>query len=334
MRREVEASATVPGRSAVMALLPGISFARRCGLPLAPMTDEPHSALYLTDARDLWWNADFLALLARRADFTSVRHALDVGAGQGHWTRTVARLLPKGASIVGVEREPRWVELAARAPPVDGVPVSYQVGGAERMPFADASFDLVTCQTLLIHVADPRAVVAEMTRVLRPGGRLLLCEPNNIAASVSRLVTSPSVDVDDLVAALTMQARCERGKAALGRGFDSAGETLVSLLDPALVDDVQVWLNDRCTVYAPGTDRGSRTELADDRRLIEVGPLGWSLDDTRRYFVAGGGDEAAFDGLCARVWRIARARLDGLVSGRASQNEGGLFYVLCARRRA
>lgn len=297
------------------------------------MTDEPHSALHLTDVRDLWWNADYLALLAKRAELGSVRQALDVGAGQGHWTRAVARLLPLGASMVGLEREPRWVQVAAGAPPADGAEVTFRQGTAERLPFADGSFDLVTCQTLLIHVADPRAVVAEMTRVLRPGGRLLLCEPNNIASSVSRLVSAPDLDVDDLVAALTMQARCERGKAALGRGFDSTGETLVSLVDPALVDEVRVWLNDRCTVYAPGSDRRARVELADDRRLLEAGPLGWSLDDTRRFFVAGGGDEASFDALCERVWRIARARLDALESGRASQNEGGLFYVLCGSRR-
>lgn len=297
------------------------------------MTDAPHSALYLTDVRDLWWNADFLQLLARRAELASVGRALDVGAGQGHWTRTVARLLTNGASIVGVEREPRWVELAQAAPRLEGVDVTFQQGSAETLPFANASFDLVTCQTLLIHVADPRAVVAEMARVLRPGGRLLLAEPNNVPSSVARFATSPTFDVEDMLAMLRLQAHGERGKAALGRGFDSLGETLVSLVEPAAFDDVQVWLNDKCTVYAPGTDRRGRRELADELRLLDTGALGWSKEDTRRWFEAGGGDVAQFEALWQRALRASRHRLQAIEDGSLSVNEGGLFYVLCARRR-
>ena len=74
--------------------------------------NTPHSAHYLNDTRDLWWNADFLELVATRTGLRRVQRALDVGAGLGHWTRTVASLLSPGARITGIEREATWVERA------------------------------------------------------------------------------------------------------------------------------------------------------------------------------------------------------------------------------
>jgi 2-polyprenyl-3-methyl-5-hydroxy-6-metoxy-1,4-benzoquinol methylase len=84
---------------------------------------------------------------------------------------------------VGVERDPRWVTQAREAATKLGLSDrwSFLQGVAEALPFADQSFDLVTCQTLLIHVADPAAVIAEMQRVVAPGGTVLLSEPNNLA---------------------------------------------------------------------------------------------------------------------------------------------------------
>ena len=53
------------------------------------MADEPHSQRYFTDARDHWWNQDYLALLARRLGVDRARDILDVGAGQGHFGRAL-----------------------------------------------------------------------------------------------------------------------------------------------------------------------------------------------------------------------------------------------------
>jgi ubiquinone/menaquinone biosynthesis C-methylase UbiE len=101
-----------------------------------------------------------------------------VGAGHGHWTRTIARLVHPRADLVGLEREPAWVEEARKIASVEGRALSFVQGTAEALPFPDAHFDVVTCQTVLIHMKDPRHVVREMLRVLKPGGRLLLLEPN------------------------------------------------------------------------------------------------------------------------------------------------------------
>ena len=124
--------------------------------------DAPHSAHYLNDTRDLWWNADFLNLVATRADLRRVQRALDVGAGLGHWTRTVATLLPPGARITGLEREAAWVTRAAPAAgrTAGDVDIDFVQGDLHALPWPDNTFDLVTCQTVLIHVPDPAQALA------------------------------------------------------------------------------------------------------------------------------------------------------------------------------
>src|SRR5262245_42409029 len=142
-----------------------------------------HSAEYFGDTRDFWWNRDFLDLMAARFCLGDAREVLDVGCGVGHWGALLGRLLPKEARVTGVDRDPFWVEKAkerARAQGEEGR-VSYRQALAEELPFPDASFDLVTCQTVLIHARDPRATLVEMIRVTRPGGLIAVAEPNNMA---------------------------------------------------------------------------------------------------------------------------------------------------------
>ncbi|MCA9720649.1 MAG: class I SAM-dependent methyltransferase [Myxococcales bacterium] len=147
-----------------------------------PEHDDPARYIELAgfegEWRELWWDQDFLRLMARRLGLGEVRRALDVGCGAGHWGRTLLPHLPGDAELVGVDRVEAFLELAAReavARELDGR-CRYQLAAAESLPFPDASFDLVTCQTVLIHVADPARALAEIHRVLRPGGRLVFIE--------------------------------------------------------------------------------------------------------------------------------------------------------------
>ena len=119
---------------------------------------KPHSAEYFGESRNHWWNEDFLQLIGERLQLHRAKSVLDVGCGVGHWGRALAPVLSEDARVLGVDREPRWVsEAAARAEAVGlGERFRYQQGDATSLPFPDGTFDLVTCQTVLIHLADPR----------------------------------------------------------------------------------------------------------------------------------------------------------------------------------
>ncbi len=86
---------------------------------------------------------------------------LDLGCGPGHFSRAVTRA---GATVVGVDYDEEdlrhWPGPGPAAARADGL----------RLPFADATFDGVFCSNVLEHVPDPEQVMAEIERVLRPGG--------------------------------------------------------------------------------------------------------------------------------------------------------------------
>ena len=192
--------------------------------------NTPHSAHYLNDTRDLWWNADFLELVATRTGLRRVQRALDVGAGLGHWTRTVASLLSPGARITGIEREATWVERAMSTVDhaANDVVIDFVQGDVHALPWPDHTFELVTSQTVLIHVPDPAAALAEMVRVLRPGGVLLCAEPNNLGQSVSSLVGDPHFELDDVVA-------LERGLAGGAVEFAERERDVTGFVGPGLL---------------------------------------------------------------------------------------------------
>jgi SAM-dependent methyltransferase len=107
---------------------------------------------------------------ARDAAFEAVREArprrvLEVGCGWGEFSERVAREL--GAQVVAIDISPRMVELA-RERGVDA-----RVGDVQQLPFRDSGFDCAVANWMLYHVPDLDRGLAELARVLRPGGRLV-----------------------------------------------------------------------------------------------------------------------------------------------------------------
>ena len=119
-----------------------------------------------------------LRLMHLRAYDEAVSHAtdrdvLDVGCNTGYGT---VRFMPVAGRVVGVDVSPRAIEAAQRRS-IDGRP-EFVLGGGLELPFPDDSFDLVTSFQVLEHVPDPLVFLRELTRVTRPGGRVILATPN------------------------------------------------------------------------------------------------------------------------------------------------------------
>ncbi len=235
----------------------------------------------------------------------------------------------------GVDRDPLWVEKAAARAAAQGLAdrFSYRVAVAEKLPFADASFDLVTCQTLLIHTPEPGAAVDEMVRVARPGGLILAAEPNNVASALILDSLSFHDPVEDILARVRLQLTCERGKAALGEGNNSVGDLVPGLFAARDLVDIRVYLNDKTNALLPPYDSAEQRAMLEEHADFKQRDFWiWSRADTQRYFLAGGGRAEEFDAL----WSVAIGgsdRFDKAIAERATFGAGGGIGYLVAGRK-
>jgi SAM-dependent methyltransferase len=94
---------------------------------------------------------------------------LDVATGTGAVATLAARA---GADVTGVDLAPGLIETARRLAAEEGLEIRFETGDAEALPVADASFDVVSSSMGLIFAPDHAALVRELARVTRPGGRI------------------------------------------------------------------------------------------------------------------------------------------------------------------
>ncbi|MFI7604599.1 class I SAM-dependent methyltransferase [Micromonospora sp. NPDC049366] len=105
---------------------------------------------------------------------------------------------PAGVRLTGVEWSPRMLAVARRRAPEIGRDVDLRLGDAQALDLPDVSFDTVVCTFSLCAIPDERRALAEMRRVLRPGGLLLLADhvpstawPVRVAQRLAELVSVP-----------------------------------------------------------------------------------------------------------------------------------------------
>jgi SAM-dependent methyltransferase len=296
-----------------------------------------HSAENFGDTRDHWWNRDFLELMATRWDLGVVRTVLDVGCGVGHWSMMLASVLPKDVRVTGIDREATWVEQASRRARDRGLSerFSYVQGSADALPFPDATFDLTTCQTVLIHLPDPAAAIREMMRVTKPGGLVAVAEPNNLSESLLLDSISNRASIDDVMAIVRFQITCERGKIALGEGDNSLGDRVAGLFVASGLTDVHAWVNDKATTIVPPYSTPEARAFIDEARdRLSRRMWNWSEPETRRFFLAGGGTERDFTVSFARALTVSERIVRGLEAGDYYGTFGGAFYLVSGRKPA
>ena len=101
------------------------------------------------------------------------KHILDVGCGTGDMLRRFSG--ERAARLVGLDQSEGMLA-KARELSAEEDKIAYLAGSAESLPFDDAEFDIVTSCIAFHHFPDPDTAVSEMYRVLKPGGRLFVCD--------------------------------------------------------------------------------------------------------------------------------------------------------------
>jgi ubiquinone/menaquinone biosynthesis C-methylase UbiE len=99
---------------------------------------------------------------------------LEVAPGPGYLAIALARLGPY--RVVGLDISRSFVEMARQNAKEAGVEVAFEHGNASAMPFAPDSFDFIVCRAAFKNFSEPVVALAEMHRVLKPGGRALILD--------------------------------------------------------------------------------------------------------------------------------------------------------------
>ncbi len=115
-----------------------------------------------------------LALLVDAAEPTPEDQALDVACGPG---TVVAAFAPRVRRAIGLDATEAMLAQARRLADERGLAnVEWHSGDVYALPFADGAFDIVSCRFAFHHLEEPARALAEMRRVCRRGGRILLCD--------------------------------------------------------------------------------------------------------------------------------------------------------------
>lgn len=110
-------------------------------------------------------------------DLVAGNAVADVGCGTGEDVRSLARLVGPGGQGVGFDLSEAMLE-QARERHADITAASFRHASAQALPADDATFDGIRADRVLIHVPDPVATIQDMLRVLKPGGRIVVSEPD------------------------------------------------------------------------------------------------------------------------------------------------------------
>ena len=135
----------------------------------------------LKHLRERWWNDDFAAFLRATLQPRAGDRILDVGCGNGTAEVALGQLDISQLRLYAVDRIASRVRKALEATRAHNIRAALAAGDVRRLPFKSGAFDSTFCVAVLQHVRELSAAVQECARVTRPGGRVLVVEPDNAA---------------------------------------------------------------------------------------------------------------------------------------------------------
>jgi len=132
---------------------------------------DRQAALYATSA--VHRHGASLPVLVEYAAVQPGERALDVATGTGNTALAIAE---KGAVVTGLDVSPGMLEKARDRATEEGTAANFVEGNAEAIPFENATFDLVTVRHAPHHFRQVELFLAEVVRVLKPGGRFVMSD--------------------------------------------------------------------------------------------------------------------------------------------------------------
>lgn len=204
--------------------------------------------------------------------------AIDLGCGPAGVLELLRERVGPGGRVVGLDADPLHVDMARTRMVKRGlVDVEVVTGDARDTGFPSSSFDVVHARTLLVNIPDPTAVVAEMLRLAKPGGFVLLQEPDLVGG----ICYPPLPEWDRLLQVFALAFQRDGADLFIGR-------RLPTLLREAGL--VEIGVEAHADMYPVGHSRRTiRADLARSLRhvILEQGLVGEAELDELDHAVRG-----------------------------------------------
>jgi len=184
---------------------------------------------------------------------------LDVGCGLGHEVRRLAEQVGPQGQVVGIDANSAMITEARRRATGLTLPITFEVGDAQHVAFADNTFDLCRTERVLRYLDRPEAAVGEMARLARPGGSVLAFD----------------FDSDQTVVDAPDSALARRIAELLDAAVPSPwiGRQLFGLFQRAGLRDVRVVPNVMCFTGGAGFTVHQRVNRGTIDRALQTGQV-------------------------------------------------------------
>jgi ubiquinone/menaquinone biosynthesis C-methylase UbiE len=205
----------------------------------------------------------------------SGERVLDIGVGPGFLAAEMAAEVGALGRVCGIDPSESMLAVAGtRAVPEGGAPFELRSGNANNIPYRDGSFDVATATQVLEYVPDVPGALAEIRRVLRPGGRVLVLDTDwdslvwhtTDRVRMRRVLSAFEAHLSDPHLPRTLQRSLERA------GFDAANPQIVPLLNvgyqPATYSAGLLELVTGFVIDRNGVTTTEATAWADDLRSL------------------------------------------------------------------
>jgi ubiquinone/menaquinone biosynthesis C-methylase UbiE len=294
-------------------------------------TDERHRRI-IEDQRKFMWTPEQLERLAAWIGFEAGWTILDLGCGYGYLGRTYAPHVSPGGLVVSVDREVDLLEEARRraAEQSDECTFYFACGDACAVPLADGAADLAFCQTVLMHLAEPERCLAEMVRVVRPGGVVVCNEPDNSPVSYGYISTYVP-GWEETVEEASNEWRAYFGRKALGRGDSAIGGRVPEMMHKLGLVDIDARLNEKVFLLVPPYETPFQRHVKDMMIQNFEKRDEWK-EESRELFLAGGGDAETWEKCWEKWGRLIKDMKKELEQGDLYMTGSSIFYSVRGRK--
>ena len=252
---------------------------------------------YLKLTRSLYLNIDYLQFLIEKVwKITKKVDVIDFGCGYGYLGLVLMSLLPNGSSYTGVDISEELINKGKEI--FKELPFNHKfiLSSANNVPEKDDTFDIAICNSVLMHILEPDAVLAEMKRITKNDGMIITCESNwnavNALLYIDGIKKSKITDLGFLQ--ILFERIHEKTKTDGNIGMKMPvimARNNIKNIQARISDSVRIILadeknEDQDSIYTSLQSDGFGEELSDEQKSKKINwfmELGFSEEEATKY---------------------------------------------------